>query len=121
MSTNIQLGIGAVQPRNAPVGSAAGVAAMRDTVSSYMVRAAAGRRDGSKRWSSGSSGLKMFRMPTARSIASRATAKISGRRSNGFSPLAMRARNSSVFAMSCASVRPRTEVSWRFTRSTCFR
>ena len=54
-------------------------------------------------------------------MASRATAKISGRRSKGFSPLVMRARNSSVIAMSCGSVRARMRSSWRFTRSTCLR
>ena len=63
----------------------------------------------------------MLRMPTERSMASRATAKISGRRSKGFSPFEIRARNSSVMAMSCGSVRARMRSSCRFTRSTCLR
>ena len=63
----------------------------------------------------------MLRIPTARSMASRAAAKISGRKSKGFSPLAMRLLNSSVFAINSASVRVRMRSSWRFTKSTCLR
>ena len=78
---------------------------MAALVSAYKDCTFSGSVDGSKP----RSGSKIALIPTARSMASRATAKISGVSSEIDAPSARRLRNSPVLALISASVSGRTE------------
>ena len=114
MSIHNHAGTGCVLPSSAPLGGSGSAASIAALVCSYSDLASAGRTLGSKP----ASGLKIVRMPTARSIASRATAKASGCRSSVFSPASYRFLNSSVLARNAASSSTRTSDSCDETLST---